>query len=110
MMRKQNYGSKFFCTQGIFDSAPIIKLINDYNALCKSLDVQPRKIILTFAPCGREKTMQFIKWLGMHVPVEVEERIFDAKTKGLGEGERDFGPVRESCKILEEYVGRASEQ
>ena len=64
--------------------------------------MEPVKIILTFAPCGREKTMKFIKWLGMGVPDKVEERIFSQKGKGLLEGERDMGPVRESCKILKE--------
>ena len=40
----------------------------------------------------------------MTVPEAVEERIFSAKTPNLKEGERDLGPVRESCKILEEVL------
>ena len=71
MMRKQNYGAKYFITQGIFDATAIVRLIKDYGALCRELDVEPRKIILTFAPCGREKTLRFIKWLGMKVPEQV---------------------------------------
>jgi len=102
MMRKQNYGAEYFITQGIFTSGPIIRLIKDYGELCKELDVPCKKMILTFAPCGREKTLTFIKWLGMHVPEEVQARIFAAKTADLKEGERDLGPVRESCKILTE--------
>jgi 5,10-methylenetetrahydrofolate reductase len=102
MMRKQTYGAEFFITQGIYDSSAVIKLINDYGNLCQSLDVKPKKVILTFAPCGREKTMTFIKWLGMKVPVEVEAQIFSKKHVGekLPEGERDLGPVNESCAIL----------
>ncbi|GMI32888.1 hypothetical protein TeGR_g9570, partial [Tetraparma gracilis] len=95
-----NYGAKFFITQGIFNSAAIIRLLRDYATLCKELDVSPRKIILTFAPCGRAKTLQFIEWLGMHVPQEVRDRILNAKTTDLAEGERDLGPVNESVKIL----------
>ena len=53
----------------------IIKLLHDYGALCKREGVVPRKVILTFAPCGRPKTMSFIKWLGMSVPDDVEKRI-----------------------------------
>jgi len=102
MMRKQNYGAKYFITQGIFTAAPIIRLIKDYAELCRELDVQPAKIILTFAPCGREKTMNFIKWLGMNVPKAVIDRIFAAKTSDLKEGERDLGPVKESCAIIME--------
>jgi len=100
MMRKQNYGAKYFITQGIFNSVAIIRLLKDYGTLCRELDVEPRKVILTFAPCGRAKTLQFIKWLGMSVPESVEQRILGAKTVDLADGERDLGPVNESCKLL----------
>ena len=103
MVRKQSYGAKFFITQGIFDGTSVVRLIQDYAELCKSLDMPTRKVILTFAPCGREKTMSFIKWLGMNVPPEVEARIFSKKaTHPLADGERDTGPVEESCKVLKE--------
>lgn len=65
--------AEYFITQGIFTSGPIIRLIKDYGELCKELDVPCKKMILTFAPCGREKTLTFIKWLGMHVPEEVRK-------------------------------------
>ena len=102
MMRKQNYGAEYFITQGIFNPGPIVRLIRDYGELCRSLDVKPKKVILTFAPCGRAKTLTFIEWLGMHVPKDVKERILSAKTVGLAEGQRDRGPVKESCRILQE--------
>ena len=35
----------------------------------------PKKVVLTFAPCGRSKTMTFAKWLGIDVPPEVESRL-----------------------------------
>ena len=63
-------------SQGIYDPEPMIQLIKDYARLCKDENQMPRKIILTFAPCGRRKTMDFIKWLGMQVPAEAEEKIF----------------------------------
>jgi 5,10-methylenetetrahydrofolate reductase len=81
-------GSDWFITQGIFAVEPIINMILAYGDTCKQLDITPKKVILTFAPCGREKTMQFIKWLGMFVPPEVEARIFGAAN-----------PVEESVKV-----------
>jgi hypothetical protein len=74
-------------------------LLNDYGDLCKEKGVVPKKIILTFAPCGRPKTMQFIKWLGMHVPEEVESRMLGAEQ-----------PVKESIKILCELLVTILEQ
>lgn len=78
LARKSNFGAEWFITQGIFAAAPLIKLLHDYGDLCKQKGEVPKKIILTFAPCGRPKTMTFIKWLGMQVPEEVETRILTA--------------------------------
>jgi hypothetical protein len=54
----------------------MIQVIQDYATLCRADGTVPKKIILTFTPCGRRKTLEFIKWLGMQVPQEAEERIF----------------------------------
>jgi 5,10-methylenetetrahydrofolate reductase len=90
MMNKSKAGAEWFITQGIFNAGPLIKLLNDYGALCRKEGMVPRKVVLTFAPCGRAKTMTFIKWLGMSVPEEVEKRILEAES-----------PVTESIKILQ---------
>jgi hypothetical protein len=58
-----------------------------------------KKVILTFAPCGRPKTMAFIKWLGMYVPEEKEKRILNAEV-----------PVDESVILLNEILIKILEQ
>lgn len=97
MFRKSAFGAQWFITQGIFAAGPLIKLLADYSDLCRQNNVTPKKIVLTFAPCGRPKTMTFVKWLGMHVPAEIEERIFSSTN-----------PVQESiaisCEILKEVL------
>ena len=95
MINKVEYGAQWFITQGIFDAGPIIKLLNDYGDLCRTKNIIPKKVILTFAPCGRPKTMTFIRWLGMQVPEEVEQRIFASAN-----------PVQESTLILNEILSR----
>jgi len=99
MIRKVGMGSNWFITQGIYASDPVIKLLNEYGDDCKARGVVPKKIVLTFAPCGRPKTLTFIKWLGMHVPEEVETRILGAAD-----------PVGESVEILCELLIRILEQ
>jgi hypothetical protein len=98
LMRKSELGAEWFITQGIFNPDALIKLMHDYSDLCKTKGVAPKKIILTFAPCGRPKTMTFIKWLGMQVPTEIEERIFAAAN-----------PVQESVAIHCEILARVLE-
>ena len=81
VMRKQNMGMKWFISQAIYDDKQMVNFINDYGALCKSESKAPVKMILTFAPCGREKTMKFIDWLGVVVPPETRSAILDAENK-----------------------------
>ena len=99
MSRKTQWGAEWFISQGIYSAGPTIKLINEYGDLCRSQGIVPKKVILTFAPCGRQKTMTFIKWLGMTVPQETEERIFQAEN-----------PVNESVAVLTEILASIMEQ
>ena len=93
MIRKTEFGAEWFVTQGIFSAAPVAKLLNEYGDLCRERGLVPKKVILTFAPCGRPKTMAFIKWLGMYVPEEKEKRILAAEV-----------PVKESVILLREIL------
>jgi len=93
MLRKSNKGAKWFITQGIFDSTAVVKMLHDYGDRCREQGVAPKKVLLTFAPCGRPKTMTFIKWLGMNVPEDVYERIMGAEE-----------PVQESVAVAEELL------
>ena len=93
MIKKNESGAKWFITQGIFDGNAIVKLLHDYGEACRKQYIQPSKVILTFAPCGREKTMTFIKWLGMNVPQNVIDRILNSES-----------PVKESIKIANELL------
>lgn len=93
MIRKSECGAQWFITQGIYSTTPVVQLLTDYGALCKEKGVTPKKVVLTFAPCGRTKTMTFIKWLGMEVPSDVEQRILESTS-----------PVQESFAILKEIL------
>lgn len=93
MLRKGEAGASWFITQGIFDAAPIIRLVTEYGEAARRAGVTPRKVILTFAPVGRRKTLDFIKWLGMAVPPDLEARIFGAAS-----------PVAESLVVLSEVL------
>lgn len=99
MQRKVDAGAQWFITQGIFHAEPLIELLHKYGDHCRQKGITPKKVIMTFAPCGREKTMKFIKWLGMSVPEEVEQRILNADN-----------PVDESCILLNELLVKILEQ
>lgn len=77
MMRKQQAGAQWFVSQAIYDIGPTIELLKDYASLCRQHGETPRKVILTFAPVSRTKTINFIKWLGVKVPEDIEKSILE---------------------------------
>lgn len=89
MIRKQKAGAKWFISQAVYDAEPTIRLLKDYAAVCKEAGLTPQKVVLTFAPVSRKKTMNFIKWLGVRVPEDAEEHILSAEK-----------PVEKSIAIL----------
>jgi hypothetical protein len=99
MCTKSEWGAEWFISQGVYSAAPMIRLLNDYGTMCRARGVVPKKVIITFAPCGRPKTMTFIKWLGMEVPPDVEQRIMTAES-----------PVTESITLLCEILGSILEK
>jgi len=99
LLRKSELGAKWFISQAIYDTEATIKLLHEYGALCRYKNVAPTKVILTFAPCGRQKTMKFIRWLGVHVPQEVEDRIL-GKTEEERKARNKEEAVKESVSIL----------
>lgn len=95
MVRKQMVGAEWFISQAVYDVEPTIRLLQDYAALCRQRGLVPQKVVLTFAPVSRSKTMNFLKWLGVKVPTEVEESILQSSS-----------PVEESIQILCRHLER----
>lgn len=78
MLRKQKAGAKWFVCQAVYDPKPTIRLLKDYAAICREKGLKPQKVVLTFCPASRQKTMDFIKWLGVRVPKDAQESILSA--------------------------------
>lgn len=78
LIEKSQQGMQFFTSQVVYQPDSTIQLLRDYYRECRRLQVPPVRIILTFAPCGQAKTLQFLKWLGVSVPTDIEETIFTA--------------------------------
>ena len=79
MIRKQKAGAEWFISQAVYDPEPTIRLLKDYAASCREQGITPRKVVLTFAPVSRAKTIQFMKWLGVKVPPHTEKAILEAE-------------------------------
>lgn len=78
LLAKAIEGCSYFISQTVYHARPTIRVLRDYVRNCRGAGIEPRRIVLTFAPCGREKTMAFIKWLGVRVTPQCERAIFGA--------------------------------
>ncbi|PDW04359.1 hypothetical protein [Candidatus Viridilinea mediisalina] len=77
LLNKAAHGCRYFISQVIYEAEPTQRLLHDYRTTCAQMGVQPHRIVLTFSPCGRQKTMEFVKWLGVAISPATERAILD---------------------------------
>jgi hypothetical protein len=68
MLRKQDAGCEFFVSQVCYDLDGTRNLLSDYTHICRDQGLEPQPVVLTLAPCGSAKTLEFMTWLGIDVP------------------------------------------
>ena len=78
LLAKSLEGCGYFISQTVYSARPTQLLLRDYLRDCRGAAVQPRRVVLTFSPCGREKTLSFLRWLGVNVAAETERAILGA--------------------------------
>ena len=75
MLQKAGAGCQFFISQAVYDAGPTVRLLADYQRDCRRHGVAPRRVVLTFVPCGRPKTLEFIRWLGVGIADDTARAI-----------------------------------
>ncbi|RXJ72106.1 hypothetical protein CS022_17705 [Veronia nyctiphanis] len=93
LITKTEQGCQFFISQAVYDAQATINLITSYARTCRQQGNEPNRIVLTFSPCGSEKTLEFMEWLGISVPEATKWRILDAEQ-----------PLNESVRICRENL------
>ena len=81
LLQKGSNGIEFFTSQVLYDGAKVKKMLKYYDELCKENSVLPRRILLSFAPVSSEKNIDFLKWLGVEIPQETEDRLIKDNAK-----------------------------
>lgn len=61
-------GCSYFITQCVYSADYMRQLVTDLCAECEARQVEMPTLIFTLTPCGSTKTLQFLDWLGIHVP------------------------------------------
>jgi len=88
LCNKQEQGCEYFITQAVYNAQATIDLLTRYADECEKQGIKPKRIILTFSPCGSAKTLEFIEWLGISVPEATSLRILASDN-----------PLKESLQI-----------
>jgi len=78
MLAKSLEGCSYFISQTVYHAHATERLLAAYARDCRGAGVQPRRVVLTFAPVGREKTLAFLKWLGVRFGADTERAILGA--------------------------------
>jgi len=78
LLAKGIEGCRYFISQTVYHAPPTERLLADYLRDCRGAGVEPQRVILTFAPVGRDKTLAFLRWLGVNVAPETEREILGA--------------------------------
>ncbi len=99
LLAKGIEGCGYFISQTVYHAPPTQRLLSDYLRDCRGAGVEPRRIVLTFSPCGRDKTLAFLRWLGVIVAPETERAI-------LGSAR----PLAKSIEICRDNLRRILDQ
>jgi len=68
-------GCEFFVSQCVYDLMGAKRFLDDYLDYAKKNNKPLVPIIFTITPCGSSKTLDFMKWLGINIPMHLEKRL-----------------------------------
>jgi hypothetical protein len=78
MLAKGLEGCGYFVSQTVYHAGATERLLRDYLRDCRGAGVEPRRVVLTFSPVGRERTFDFLRWLGVQIPADTARAILGA--------------------------------
>lgn len=75
MLKKVQTGADFFTSQIIAEAQSPVSLLKDFSNLLIEERQTPPVIFWSFSPIAEKKDVDFLRWLGVHIPSDVEEKI-----------------------------------
>jgi hypothetical protein len=75
ILDKVDSGVSYFISQCIFNVEYTKQTLEDLIVACQNKNRELPTIIFTLTICGSVKTLQFMEWLGIHIPEEIKEEL-----------------------------------
>ena len=104
ILDKMNCGVSYFITQCIFNVEYTKRTLEDLVSACEQKKKNVPTVIFTLTICGSEKTLEFMEWLGIHIPEDIKQEL-KASTNAVG---RSVEIATETAKELVEYYQQRS--
>ena len=77
-LRKLDHGCSFFVSQAVYAVTASKNLLSDLYYRCQSEERPMPTVLVTLSPCGSEKTLAFMRWLGVSVPAWLRNELVHA--------------------------------
>ncbi|MCC5949394.1 MAG: hypothetical protein JJT89_13175 [Nitriliruptoraceae bacterium] len=75
VLRKVGRGCRFFISQAVYAAEDTRNVLSDLAYRCEDLGVPVPRVLVTLTPCGSERTLTFLRWLGVAVPPWLENEL-----------------------------------
>lgn len=72
MLDKMQHGVSYFVTQCVFNVQYSKNMLQALKTKCEQKQVEVPTVIFTLSTCGSVKTLEFMEWLGIHLPENIK--------------------------------------
>lgn len=101
MVAKVKNGTQYFTSQIFYDSAKMIRLLQDYRDESERQGIEPKRVFLSVSPISSRSTLKVIEdLLGREVENDVKSHIFSRKGS---EGNRSIEKIEETLRRVFDY-------
>ncbi len=83
MVHKIQSGADFFTSQIVFEAKSPISLMNDLSELLLEEEEEPPVLFWSFSPISCQTDVNFLRWLGVHIPEKTERFILEHDNPAL---------------------------
>lgn len=78
VIRKLDAGCSFFISQAVYAVEASKNVLSDLHYRCASEGRPVPPVLVTLSPCGSQKTLEFMRWLGIAIPRWLENELSHA--------------------------------
>ncbi len=78
VISKIQSGCEFFVSQAVYNVQAAKNFLSDYYYHAQKHELNLAPVIITVTPCGSQKTLQFMEWLGISIPTWLKNDLLQS--------------------------------